>query len=185
MADAAVRPAEPTDVEEIARIQVTTWRAAYAEILPSEVLAGLDPADTAQGWRHTIAHGPATVHVAIEGQWIVGFCAAGPAPETEASDAAGRPPDDAATVALVSALLVEPRWGRRGHGGRLLATAAAGLREAGAKRGICWVPEADPASLSFFHRAGWESDGTVRTLDAGGRPLREVRLTGSLALELD
>ena len=32
--------------------------------------------------------------------------------------------------------------------------------------------------------AGWEPDGTVRTLDAGGRPLREMRLSGSLEFQL-
>jgi hypothetical protein len=46
------------------------------------------------------------------------------------------------------------------------------------------VPESDSASLGFYRRAGWQPDGTVRTLDAGGRPLREVRLSGGLDLEL-
>jgi hypothetical protein len=45
------------------------------------------------------------------------------------------------------------------------------------------VPERDTASRAFYRRAGWEPDGTVRTLDAGGRPLREVRLGGPLDLE--
>jgi len=85
---------------------------------------------------------------------------------------------------LVSTLLVEPRWGRRGHGGRLLAAASTVLREAGATRGIVWVPAEDPASLSFYRRAGWEPDGTIRTLDANGRAFRELRLTGPLDLEL-
>jgi GNAT superfamily N-acetyltransferase len=92
----------------------------------------------------------------------------------------GSLPADAETTALVS-VLVEPRWGRRGHGGRLLATATEHLREAGATRGIAWVPEADKASIGFYDKAEWEPDGTVRTLDAGGRPLREIRVTGGLA----
>lgn len=184
MADAAVRPAQRSDAEEIARIQLSVWRTAYATILPPEVLAGLTEEATAEQWRRTIEHGPAHVFVATEAEWLVGFGAAGPAPEEESADAQGNPPEDAKTVALVSTLLVEPRWARRGHGGRLLATAAQTLREAGATRGISWVPEADDASLAFYQRAGWTLDGTVRTLDAGGRPLREVRLTGPLDLEL-
>ncbi len=95
----------------------------------------------------------------------------------------GAVPDDAGRVGLVATLLVSPRWGRRGHGGRLLVAAAAGLRSAGAARGITWTPERDAASRAFYRRAGWEPDGTVRTLDAGGRPLREVRLGGPLDLE--
>jgi GNAT superfamily N-acetyltransferase len=184
MADAAVRPAQSADAEEIARIQLATWRTVYSSILPPDILAGLTEEATAQQWRYTIEHGPATVFVATEGEWLVGFGAAGAAPEDESADAQGNPPEDAKTVALVSTLLVEPRWGRRGHGGRILATAAQSLRHNGLTRGIAWVPQADDASLAFYQRAGWTLDGTVRTLDAGGQPLREVRLTGGLDLEL-
>ena len=85
---AAIRPAGPTDVPEIARIQYETWRTAYAGLLPDRVLAGLDVAEAEQAWRHTIDEGPATVYIATEGAWTVGFCAAGPAPRT-ASGAPG------------------------------------------------------------------------------------------------
>jgi GNAT superfamily N-acetyltransferase len=182
MADADIRPAAPADADELARIQIATWRTAYVEILPAGVLAGLDPATMAGQWRQAIEHG--TVFVATEGDWLVGFAAAGPAPEVESADAKGNPPADAATVALIGTLLVEPRWARRGHGGRLLAAAGAALRATGATRGIAWVPEADSASLNFYRRAGWQPDGTVRTLDAGGRPVRELRLSGGLDMEL-
>ncbi|SHF35200.1 GNAT family N-acetyltransferase [Streptoalloteichus hindustanus] len=184
MAIAAVRPAELADVPEITRIQLDTWRAAYAGLLPASVLSGLDAAEAEQAWRHTVRHGPALVLVATEGDWTVGFCAAGPAPEDEVADARGALPADAATTVLVSALVVEPRWGRRGHGGRLLATTARSLRDRGFTRGVAWVPEADQASLAFYAAAGWESDGTVRTLDTGAGRLRELRLTGSLDLSL-
>ena len=185
MADATVRPAEPSDAAEIARIQLDTWRVAYADLLPPEVLAGLDAGEAELTWRQTVEQGPAQVFVAVEGDWLVGFCAAGPAPEDETAGADGSPAKDSATVALVSTLLVEPRWGRRGHGGRLLAEAGKAMRAAGSTRGIAWLPEQDKASLAFYERAGWVRDGTVRTLDAGGRPLREIRLTGTLRIELD
>lgn len=185
MADADVRAAEPGDATEIARIQLTTWRDAYADLLPSEVLDGLDTTETEQQWRETLATGPATVWIATEGSWVVGFCAAGPAPREEALAADGTAPPDADTLAFVSTLLVEPRWGRRGHGGRLLGTAAQDVAARGATRGITWVPEADSASMAFFRRIGWAPDGTVRTLEAGGRPLRELRLSGPLDLRFE
>jgi GNAT superfamily N-acetyltransferase len=184
MAEASVRPADPSDAAEIARIQLATWRAAYRDLLPGDVLDALDADEAAATWRHTIEQGPAQVFLAVEGDWHVGFCAAGPAPEDESADAAGVPVPDAERVALVSTLLVEPRWGRRGHGGRLVANAGAAMLAAGMARGISWVAEADKATLGFWARAGWVLDGTVRTLDAGGQPLREVRLTGSLRFEL-
>lgn len=185
MAEATVRPAVPADAAEIARIQVTTWQAAYQDLLPAEVLAALDAAEAEQTWRHTIEQGPARVFVATEGRWHVGFVAAGASPQDESAGADGTPVPDADHVALVSTLLVEPRWGRRGHGGRLLAAAGEAMRGDGLARGISWVAEADKASRQFWERAGWAPDGTVRTLDAGGRPLREVRVTGTLSFHLE
>jgi ribosomal protein S18 acetylase RimI-like enzyme len=185
MAEATVRPAVPADAAEIARIQLETWRAAYQDLLPAEVLDTLDPAEAEATWRHTVEQGPARVFVATEGQWLVGFIAAGASPQDESADADGTPVPDADHVALVATLLVEPRWGRRGHAGRLLATAATALRGDGLARGISWVAEEDKASRAFWGRAGWSADGTVRTLDAGGRPLREVRMTGTLSFELE
>ncbi|GAB3683081.1 GNAT family N-acetyltransferase [Saccharopolyspora tripterygii] len=185
MAEADVREAVASDAAEIARIQVETWQTAYAEVLSPAVLAGLDSAGAEREWREAVTSGAATVLLAIEGRWTVGFCAAGPAPESEVAAADGALPEDASTTVLVSALLVEPRWGRRGHAGRLLGTIGRRLAERGATRGITWVPESDSASLSFYRAAGWAPDGTVRTLDAGGRPLREMRLTGPLEFEFE
>jgi GNAT superfamily N-acetyltransferase len=182
MADAAVRPAQPEDVAEIARIHRETWRTAYADLLPPSVFETFDEREAELAWADAVEH--AHVFLALEGQWTVGFCVAGSAPDQEVANADGSLPDDAPTTALISTLLVEPRWGRRGHGGRLIATAAHALRDQGATRAVAWVPEADRASTSFYARVGWVADGTVRTLDAGGRPLREVRMSGGLDLTL-
>ena len=113
------------------------------------------------------------VFVAEEGGWTVGFCAA-----------AYYGGEDGAAIAEVSALVVEPRWGRRGHGGRLLAAAADALRDHGARTGWAWVPEADAVSRAFYGHAGWTADGAVRGLDTGAGTLREVRVSGSLDLQL-
>ncbi|HEY2765452.1 MAG TPA: GNAT family N-acetyltransferase [Pseudonocardiaceae bacterium] len=181
MALARVRAATPQDVPVLAALHRTIWRAAYRELLPAETLDELDSPEVAQTWVETVKGG-ATVLLATEGDDPVGFVVAGRTPSADVAGADGALPADAAQTVLVSTLLVEPRWGRRGHGGRLLAAAAAALRDVGATRGITWVPAEDPASLAFYRRAGWNPDGTVRTLDAGGRVLREMRLTGPLDL---
>lgn len=183
MADAAVTLAQPDDVHTIARIQLETWRFAYAGLLGEGTLATLTETDVAFAWRETLHAGSARIFVAREGSWTVGFCAIGFAPEAELAGADGALPADAATVALIGTLLVEPRWTRRGHGGRLLAAAAQAMRADGATRGIVWVPEADTVSRNFYRRANWTPEGTVRTLDADGTALREIRLSGALDLE--
>lgn len=180
MAVATVRLARPTDAGALAAIQGTVWTTAYGALLPAGATEGFDADAVAAGWAAPIDAG--AVWVAVEGDERVGFAAAAAAPAAELADATGDVPDDAATVGMVATLLVEPRWGRRGHGGRLLVEAAAALRAGGATRWIAWIPERDGASRGFYARAGWEPDGTVRVLDAGGRPLREIRLAGPLDL---
>src|ERR671911_333098 len=161
MALATVRRAVDADVDALLRIQSDTWRAAYAELVPAEALAQLSTPAAREAWR--AAGG------AVEGGWTVGFCAA-----------AHYGGENGAAIAEVSTLLVEPRWGRRGHGGRLLAAAADALRGHGAEMGWAWVPEADAVSRAFYGHAGWEADGAVRGLDTGAGLLREVRLSGPL-----
>jgi GNAT superfamily N-acetyltransferase len=178
VADVSVRAAGADDAAEIARIQLVTWRAAYAEILPAESLAALDEAAVRETWRAAVAEPPSPHHhvlVAQERHWTVGFAAIGPAEEVLEGD----PEPD--TTAAITALLVEPRWGRRGHGSRLLAASVDHWREDGLTRAVVWLPEDDAASSAFYASAGWARDGYVRALDTGASTLREVRWHVSLA----
>jgi GNAT superfamily N-acetyltransferase len=182
MAIAAVRAAARSDVDEIARIQADTWAAAYAGLVPAAAVEQLRGPEARAAWAAAADGGH--VLVATEGEWTVGFVAAAvaaPPAHDEAGAAAGLGVE---VWGEIGALLVEPRWGRRGHGGRLLAAAAEMLRSRGALYGLAWVPEADEASRRFYARAGWETDGAVRAFDTGAGTLREVRLTGSLDLKL-
>jgi len=174
MALATVRRAVDADVDALLRIQSDTWRAAYAELVPAAALAQLSTPAAPEAWRAAVgAGGGHHVFVAVEGEWTVGFCAA-----------AHYGGENGAAIAEVSTLLVEPRWGRRGHGGRLLAAAADALRGHGSEMGGAWGPEADAVSRAFYGHAGWEADGAVRGLDTGAGLLREVRLSGPLDLRL-
>src|SRR5919199_2471561 len=122
MALAAVRRAVDADVDALVRIQSDTWRAAYAELVPAAALDELTGPAAREAWRAAVAAGDGYhVFVASEGEWTVGFCAA-----------AFYGGEDGTAIAEGSTLLVEPRWGRRGHGGRLLAPAAAPPRRHGA-----------------------------------------------------
>ncbi len=180
MAIAAVRAAAVPDVDEIVRIQAATWAVAYAELVPSTSIEQLRGPAARQAWAGAIGAGEGRhVLVAAEGRWTVGFCAAAVAGPAEDGSALG--PEAWGEIGV---LLVEPRWGRRGHGGRLIAAAAEQLRADGARYGLAWIPESDEASRGFYARAGWEPDGSVRGLDTGAGTLREVRVTGSLDLRL-
>lgn len=172
-ADAAVRPARPADAAEIARIQAVTWRTAYRAALPASVLDQWDEAQATAVWHAAVTAPPTPAHgvlVALERDAVVGFAAYGPA-----EVAAGQTADPAGPTTEVSTLLVEPRWGRRGHGSRLLAAVADLARGTGAARLQVWLLEGDAVSAGFYESAGWAPEGWARTLDTGEVPLREVR----------
>lgn len=176
MAVAGVRAAREEDVAEIVRIQASTWRTAYAELVGEAALQRLAGPAAHAAWRDAVLAGTGHhVLVATEGAAMVGFCAAAPAASEDG--------ETAATTGEIAALLVEPRWGRRGHGHRLVAATFHALRGNGASAGTAWVPERDVASRAFYARIGWESDGMARVLDAGDRELREIRLAGPLEID--
>ena len=169
----SVRPARADDVDEIARIQLQTWRTAYQSILPGTVLDEASPAVAAQAWRDAVMAPPSPQHhvlVAREKEWTVGFAALQPATELAADE------PDRDTTGVLGPALVEPRWGRRGHGSRLLAAAVDHARTDGMTRAVIRPPEEDQVSRAFFLSAGWQPDGLVRALDTGDGELREIRL---------
>jgi ribosomal protein S18 acetylase RimI-like enzyme len=177
MADVSVRPAAADDVAEIARIQVETWRFAYAEVVPAAVLQALTIETAVAAWTDAVTAAPSARHhvlVALEQTVLVGFVALAPADDLQPDD-----PDPAST-ASIGPLIVEPRWGRRGHGSRLMAAAVDTARADEMTRAICWIPEADTVSREFLVGAGWTPDGLVRALDTGAGELREIRLVVTL-----
>lgn len=108
---------------------------------------------------------------------IVGFIAAGPADEQAL--APDEPPLGAGVVAVTD-LLVEPRWGRRGHGSRLLAAAVSHWRPDGFAAAVAWAYEQDTATRRFLTSAGWEPDGAARALDVDDLLVPQLRLHTAL-----
>ena len=180
-ADVSVRPGLPDDAAGIARVQVVTWRTAYRSALPAAVLDDWDAESAEALWRTAITSPPTPGHgvlVALEQNTIVGFAAFGP-PELTAAEQS----DPAGPTSEISTLLVEPRWGRRGHGSRLLSAVADLAGGSGAARLQVWLLEDDRVSAGFYESAGWAPDGWARTLDTGDAPLREVRWHALLGSE--
>lgn len=176
MPDVRVREATTADVAALAEVQVQTWRAAYADVLPPSALAAVETSRIEAGWRAALDHAtaPARVLVAIADGRVVGLTAIAPATDDDL---------DADTAGEMGPLLVLPDARRQGHGSRLLAAATDLLRESGRAHVVLWCPAADALLRQFLERAGWALDGARRTLDADGAGVDEVRLhTELLAL---
>src|SRR4029077_13320667 len=79
MDEIAIRVARPGDARGIAKLDVETWRTAYAGVLSTSYLVGLSARRRELGWRGVILHEPRDVRIAVKpSDAIVGFGSCGP-----------------------------------------------------------------------------------------------------------
>jgi GNAT superfamily N-acetyltransferase len=183
-ADTFVRPARAADAGELARIQVASWQAGYADLIPAPVLAELTSADARERWRgqwQAAVESPPTsrhrVLVAIEGgedrrRILAGFTSFGPATDPDLWPA---------TDAELYELHVDPELTGRGHGSRLLNALADSVRDDGFRTLCAWALESDTSLREFLESAGWAPDGARRELDMG-TPVPELRLHAAVSV---
>lgn len=159
--DVSVRPALPDDAAAVAETTVLAWRTAYADLLPPEVLAGLDRRSATATWRDAILDpGPNLLLVACAGRDVVGYVSTGP----------GEGPG-----AELGQIEIRPDHRRQGHGSRLLAAAVSHLMAQGYVSVLTWAGESDRARTAFLDSAGFATDGVARLLDLDGTGAVTVR----------
>ncbi|WP_219415894.1 GNAT family N-acetyltransferase [Pseudonocardia nigra] len=161
-ADLVLRHATPEDASGIALVHVRSWRAAYAGLVPDEMLAGLSVDARAQMWTRLIAD-PAQPILVLAAPDVVGFAAFG----------ANR--EDPATGELY-AIYLDPGWWGRGAG-RLLHDAVVEWLDDRYARSTLWVLRTNARAVRFYRAAGWFPDGTEKVEEGpGGAVLEENRL---------
>ena len=77
-------------------------------------------------------------------------------------------------------LFVDPAYGRRGIGRKLLEAAHEELRAAGCQQAYLFTEERNARALAVYRSAGYRPDGSVRESVFRGAPIRELRLVKSL-----
>src|SRR6187401_422246 len=162
-----VRLAGAADAEEIGRIQVETWRAAYTGLMPDEAVARFDVAARQQLWREGLARTPrpgsATFVVEDVGE-VVGFASVGAARDVEMEREAE----------LYAIYLHPSRWDR-GIGRALLQRAEESMRSSGFREAVLWVLAGNERGERFYRAAGWEHDGGTKLDQFQGAAVTELR----------
>jgi ribosomal protein S18 acetylase RimI-like enzyme len=155
MDEITIRPANTADARAIARLDVETWRAAYAGMLSARYLVGLSERRREAGWRSVIMHEPRDVRIAVDTDGtMLGFGSCGPCRGER--DFSGE----------VFTLYVGPDWQNRGIGRRLLTALFGRLVAAGRSSAIIWVLRDNPSRF-FYQRLGGRLVAR-KTLDVGG-----------------
>jgi len=142
MDEIATRAARPGDARRIARLDVETWRAAYAGILTTPFLVNLSAQRREVGWAAVIEREPRDVRVAVDQDGdILGF------------GSCGRCRGGAEFAGEVFTLYVAPDWQNRGIGRRLLLALFKRLVAQGCGSAIIWVLRDNPGRF-FYQRLG-------------------------------
>jgi GNAT superfamily N-acetyltransferase len=165
-----IREATTRNADAIAKVHVTTWRAAYRGILPASYLGSLSVDVSAGRWCRSLAAGRPRVLVADVDGTIVGWIAFGRC----------RDADKDASWSEVEALYVLPEYWGIGVGRRLMESARRKLSDAGYTDVLLWVLSDNERARAFYSQVGFESDESSRGIRIAGAPLVEVRYSYAL-----
>jgi GNAT superfamily N-acetyltransferase len=161
-----VRPARPADADAIAGIHVRSWRAAYPDIVPQQILDRLSVERRAASWRTTLeSDGEERVWVVEDVGRVRGFASIGPARDDDLGRGSGE----------LYAIYLEPEAWSLGLGRALFAQAVQDMRDRGFDPLVLWVLTDNARGRHFYEAAGWGPDETSRMLDFDGTPIEEVR----------
>jgi len=139
----SIRAANVADVRAIAQVDVETWRATYAGVLPDRLLVGLSERQRAGVWSRFITRRPGDTVAAIDEQGnVLGFGSCGAQRET-----------DLPYSGEVFTLYVAPDYQGQGIGRQLLLALFARLIRCGLYSAVIWVLAENPARF-FYERAG-------------------------------
>ena len=164
----AVRPAVAGDADALGRVHTAVWHEAYADLMPADFLASLDPARSAQKWRLRLEvdEPDSVVAVAVAGEAgeIVGFAAAGPTRD-----------GDAPTGWELYAINV-----LAAHHGTGLADDLVGAA-IGDRPASLWVLVDNARAQAFYRRHGFSPDGARKVHEGTGAP--EIRMVRGAAAD--
>jgi ribosomal protein S18 acetylase RimI-like enzyme len=162
-----IRRATRADAEGIARVHVASWQAAYAGLLPDDLLDALQWTDRVDVWRErlTDAESAGGTWVVLEEQTVVGFASAGPARDDDRQ----RP----TCWELYGIYLADGVWGR--GVGELLASHVLAAMPDSVTDVSLWVLDGNVRARRFYERLGFVPDGVTKSDVIGGRDVLEVR----------
>ncbi|WP_175414209.1 GNAT family N-acetyltransferase [Agrococcus sp. SGAir0287] len=152
MADTTVRTATVDDARAISVVQVETWRAAYAALMPEALLRRMDversTARRTETWAQRHRDPRVADLVAERDGEVVGWACVGPTDQD----------DLPAHGQLFAIYALEHAWSS-GVGHALMAEAETRLRDAGFERACLYVLDGNHRAAAFYERHDWREDG--------------------------
>ncbi len=174
MTTGTIRVAEVEDAGAIAELNVSSWRATFAGLIPEDERADLPAAALLTSWTALLSApepNAATVVVEVAGS-IVGYARFYPSQD---EDDVGR------GVGTVATLYLDPdHWGL-GLGALLLDGVVGQLQRRDFLAATLWVLDGNHRARHLFEAHGWVQDGGAVLLGGVGDPVSKLRYRLELA----
>jgi ribosomal protein S18 acetylase RimI-like enzyme len=170
-----IRRARPADATAIGAVHVSTWRSAYAGVLPDRYLADLSALRHAAGYEQAIAdrrNGHAMFVAVASGADAPGDAAAPEGGAIIGFVSGGRARRDWLAQGEVETLYLLEDYRDRGIGRRLMRAMAAHLSAVGCRSAMLWVLRDNPTRW-FYQRLGGRPAAQERIRFAG-QPMDQV-----------
>ncbi|GAB3168487.1 GNAT family N-acetyltransferase [Myceligenerans halotolerans] len=161
--EVSIRPARAEDADDIARVDIASWRGAYSEMLPGSYLSSLDAEERAALWRDAVAAEGTRILVAETSGGTVGFTSVGPSRDEDAEDG---------DLEIYAIYLHPKAWGS--GVARDLMRQVLGDVPDGASVTL-WILAENERAQHFYRRHGFAPDGTERIDEIGGKPMTQLR----------
>jgi GNAT superfamily N-acetyltransferase len=165
-----IRPGKVSDAAAVARVQVDTWRTAYAGIMPDEVLEQLSYERSTERWQNNLSSTTGFFYLAENDSGeVVGFAIGGREREGNTT-----------YEGEIYAIYVLEAYQVRGIGRQLVAAMAQRLLEEQIDSMLIWVL-ADNPSRAFYEVLGgelvYQKKDTIRgvVMDKAGYGWRDLR----------
>ena len=166
-----IRHATGRDAPRIAGIQVRSCQAACHVLVPETKLREMDASRCAMEWKDVLGTScQQTVLVAMRGTRMAGFCTL-----SQSED-----PDAGPATAEIGSFFIDPlAWGR-GAGHELAEEVLDQAKRRGYSRITQWVIGGNDRAKRFCESLGFSTDGSEKTEEISGCPVRELRYVRAL-----
>ncbi|GAA4734916.1 GNAT family N-acetyltransferase [Isoptericola chiayiensis] len=161
--DVLIRSATTADAAAIARVHLTSWRGAYAHVLPADYLDSLDVEDRTRQWQEILEAQRGSTLVAEADGRTLGFASYGPSRDEDAENGC---------LELYAIYLDPESWGR-GVARDLMRTVLGDVPPQ--VQMTLWVLSENERAHHFYRRHGFQPDGIERIEEIAEVPVTEVR----------
>lgn len=161
-----IRKVKLDDYQELGKLHVHSWQAAYKGLLPQELLDNLNIEDRANRWKVIIERDDSDVLVDIVDNKMAGFISTAICRDSDVNK-------DWAEV--FSIYYLQEYWGQ-GRASILLNKALSDLTQSGYSKVSLWVLKGNDRAIEFYQKHEFELDGTEKLEQIHSYKVTELRM---------